>query len=863
MTESVRLTAVLSERYAIERELGAGGMAVVYLAHDRKLDREVALKVLRPELGAVLGADRFLAEIKISARLDHPHILTLIDSGDADGMLYYVLPYVRGETLRDKLTREHQFGLDEALAITKQVASALDYAHRQGLVHRDIKPENILLQEGEAMLTDFGIALAVKEAGGNRLTQTGLSLGTPQYMSPEQATGDRGVDARSDVYSLASVLYEMLAGEPPVTGGSAQAMIAKLMTEKPTRLRVLRDTLPDGVDEAVAKALSKTPADRFASAGDFVRALDAGLKQPAPVVAQPAKRRPAVLAAAAVAAVLILGTAAFAARGMFAHKQTRASLGQKTQLTVSGGVSVPAISPDEKQLAFVTRKCASGGCSYSVVEQDVGGTTTRAILENATAAYGLQWSPDRRNLIFNGTVGGRYGNFLVSALGGTPRFLTAGAAAFYADGDSLLIGPGAQPDSVFTIGVSGLDGVRRDSIVVRGAGQALDAISAIPGSRWILTLIVQQPHGLWQVIDRSGKVADRVVNACTCGGLGSVDAVWLQRLGDAAGESIVRIAIDRATGRLSTSQDTMVTALFTNFSITSDGSKMVMDEGTLEFGVWAADLSAVIQGRLSNDGRIARASNNVTATLSPDGGRLLLRRVVPTTGQHTAVQFAVRPFGGEAEAPLSVAGTVVRARWVDSVTIAVVSRVSGTVHMGLVDARTGVSRNDAALTDSTIIDAARIAGGWAWIPSSRDRIVVDQGGKRREIPQPRWYGGLFNLVADSASGRIFITGYNRATSDTLGIAAIDITDGSATQWMSVFAENGSVQVLADGGLFLAAHRTQESLDLYHITGPGKIQLLGSPPRPLVGVSVSGDLKRAVAFDRDYHADAWMYNVVTR
>src|SRR5512143_3559414 len=217
VSDSPRLTAVLSERYAIERELGAGGMAVVYLAHDRKLDREVALKVLRPELGAVLGSERFLTEIKISARLDHPHILTLIDSGEANGLLYYVLPFVRGESLRDKLNREHQLGLEEALTITKQVASALDYAHRQQLVHRDIKPENILLQEGEAMLADFGIALAVKEAGGNRLTETGLSLGTPQSMSPEQATGDRGVDARSDVYSLASVPYEMLAGEPPVT----------------------------------------------------------------------------------------------------------------------------------------------------------------------------------------------------------------------------------------------------------------------------------------------------------------------------------------------------------------------------------------------------------------------------------------------------------------------------------------------------------------------------------------------------------------------------------------------------------------------------------------------------------------------
>src|SRR5438445_5256106 len=289
-----RLADALAERYRIERELGAGGMATVYLARDLKHDRQVAVKVLRPELGAVLGADRFLAEIRITAGLDHPHILTLIDSGEADGRLYYVLPFIRGESLRDKLVREQQLGLEEALAITRQIAGALDHAHRQGLVHRDIKPENILLQEGEAMLADFGIALAVKEAGGNRLTQTGLSLGTPQYMSPEQATGDRGIDARSDVYSLAAVLYEMLAGEPPVTGASAQSMIAKLMTESPTHLRVLRGTVSPELDAAVAKALAKTPADRFASAGEFARALEVKSTSQATVVspaARPFNRR--------------------------------------------------------------------------------------------------------------------------------------------------------------------------------------------------------------------------------------------------------------------------------------------------------------------------------------------------------------------------------------------------------------------------------------------------------------------------------------------------------------------------------------------------------------------------------------------
>jgi serine/threonine-protein kinase len=284
MTDLERLTAALSNRYLIGRPLGAGGMATVYLATDLKHDREVALKVLRPELGAVLGSERFLAEIKITARLDHPHILTLIDSGAEGGFLYYVLPLVRGESLRDKLNRDKQLPLEVALTITRQIAGALDYAHRKGVIHRDIKPENILLLEGEAMLADFGIALAVKEAGGNRLTESGLSLGTPQYMSPEQATGDRQLDARSDLYSLAAVLYEMLAGEPPVTGPTAQAMIAKLMTERPTRLRVVRNSVPENVDAAVARALDKTPADRFASTMEFMAAMDGGTSVPATAV---------------------------------------------------------------------------------------------------------------------------------------------------------------------------------------------------------------------------------------------------------------------------------------------------------------------------------------------------------------------------------------------------------------------------------------------------------------------------------------------------------------------------------------------------------------------------------------------------
>ena len=248
-------------------------MAVVYLALDLKHHRHVALKVLDPELGAVLGADRFLAEIRTTANLQHPNLLPLFDSGEVDGLLYYVMPFVEGESLRARLDREKQLPIDDAVRIATALAAALDYAHRQGVIHRDLKPENVLLHDGQPLIADFGIALAVQQAGGQRVTQTGLSLGAPQYMSPEQATGDRTIDARTDIYALGAVTYEMLAGEPPHVGTTAQAIIARLMTEEPRALRTVRHTVPEYVDDAVHHALEKLPADRFATAKDFADAL--------------------------------------------------------------------------------------------------------------------------------------------------------------------------------------------------------------------------------------------------------------------------------------------------------------------------------------------------------------------------------------------------------------------------------------------------------------------------------------------------------------------------------------------------------------------------------------------------------------
>jgi eukaryotic-like serine/threonine-protein kinase len=275
----VTLTEALADRYRVERELGQGGMATVYLAEDLKHGRKVAIKVLHPELSAVLGGERFLAEIKVTAHLQHPHILMLIDSGRVPapagdgGLLYYVMPYVAGESLRARLARERQLPVDEAVRLSREVASALDYAHRQGVVHRDIKPENILLQDGAALVADFGIALAVHQAGGSRMTQTGLSLGTPAYMSPEQAMGEREIGPRSDVYALGAMTYEMLAGEPPFTGPNSQAIVAKVLTEQPPPLRPKRPTVSPATEATILTALQKLPADRWGTAKEFSDAL--------------------------------------------------------------------------------------------------------------------------------------------------------------------------------------------------------------------------------------------------------------------------------------------------------------------------------------------------------------------------------------------------------------------------------------------------------------------------------------------------------------------------------------------------------------------------------------------------------------
>jgi len=304
---SDRLRQAIADRYDIAGEIGRGGMAVVYRAHDLEHDRQVAIKVLKPGLSAVLGAERFLREMGITARFNHPNIVPLLDSGQIGGLLYYVMPYVAGESLRERMDRDVQLPVAEALRITEQVSSALEYAHRQQVIHRDIKPENILLHEGVAMVADFGMALAVTTAGGERLTGTGITVGTPEYMSPEQATGSRKLDGRSDIYALGCVLYEMLTGEPPHAASTPHAVIAKRLTDPVTPARRLRGIVSQPIEQTLEMALAKVAANRFETAQDFAQALTAASADSP----RPRQRRgwswvlPVVAAAAALSALLL------------------------------------------------------------------------------------------------------------------------------------------------------------------------------------------------------------------------------------------------------------------------------------------------------------------------------------------------------------------------------------------------------------------------------------------------------------------------------------------------------------------------------------------------------------------------------
>jgi eukaryotic-like serine/threonine-protein kinase len=521
-----RLSAALADRYRIEREVGQGGMATVYLAHDLRHERDVAIKVLHPDLGAALGGERFLTEIRTTARLQHPHILPLLDSGDADGLLFYVMPLVTGETLRARLEREQQLPIGDAVQIAREVADALGHAHARGVIHRDIKPENILLQGGHALVADFGIALAVQSAGGQRMTQTGLSLGTPQYMSPEQALGERVIDARSDIYALGAVTYEMLVGEAPYTGPNVQAIVARLISEEPRPLAVQRKSVPEHVEAAVLQALEKLPADRFATATEFAAALSnaGGTRSIGRATATAAagpmglSRRSSGLLMAGLA-VVAMGALAFSWSSRTREGLPRVARFELTtrdgQQLVSPGGTRFAWSPDGEEYVYT----GTGAGTTLLWSRRLDALAAQPIRgsENATSPT---YSPDGRQIAF--VTVAPFSITVIPRSGGQARVvvrdgIAAGGGVTWSEDGFLYFdaGPGlarVNPDG------SGYDMVMPLDTARQEIGLAWPR--ALPGGRGVLLRVRRSGEGMadWSIValdlrDRSRRELVRGVLA--------------------------------------------------------------------------------------------------------------------------------------------------------------------------------------------------------------------------------------------------------------------------------------------------------------------------------------------------------------
>jgi tRNA A-37 threonylcarbamoyl transferase component Bud32 len=868
-----RLTAALADRYKIEREIGAGGMATVYLAEDVRHRRKVAVKVLRPELAATLGSDRFFREIEVAAQLQHPHILPLLDSGQTEGFYYYVMPFIAGESLRERLAKVGELPIHDAVKVLVEVVDALSAAHAMGVVHRDIKPDNVMLSGRHALVTDFGVAKAVSEATGrNKLTTVGVALGTPAYMAPEQASADPHLDHRVDIYAVGAMAYELLTGQPPFTGGTANEILAAHVTRLPETVTARRPAVPAQLGMVIMKCLEKRPADRWQSAEDLLAQLEplatpsGGMTptQTRPVeVAKTEAKKPVNRLAMVGALVAVLGGMAmvFLNRG---GAREAATLRDRVQLTTTGQVSYPAISPDGKQLAYGVSHCDTT-CSYAIDLKDVGGAGARRLLDGATAVYGLAWSPDRRNLLLTGSIAGRYGVYLISTLGAPPRRVTPGTAVFAYGGDSLILAPVAKPDSGFWIGIAGLDGVSRDSIPVRESAQGVFVMGWPAKSPWIVVAIWRPPVADLVSIDRQGRIGSRL-SLQNPGSIPKVvsDAVWAQQVppGVNTRPSIVRIPYSPETGRFSERWDTLYTGPVTNFDVTEDGSRLVLDEGSSEYTGWALDLKDALRGAFTNDKRLMQSTAPIALTLSPNGNRVVIRR--SGSGASGEDQLAVFPYAGGPETPLPFSGTFLGWSWRDSVTLVIVEKTAAAVHFTPVDVRNGSRGTPFTSPDSALRSHAPLPdGGWAWIPIDGQSIKVQRPGDSapKVFPVPSWYLQAFALSSSPSGNDLAFIGWNSTTFDSVGLSVLSLSDGKITPWMVRFGEGAYFKWLADGSIYFVNFETQEASTAFRALGPGRVERLGSFPRWIVNGTVSSDLRRLAVVVRENHGDVWMSTVV--
>ena len=563
----------------------------------------------------------------------------------------------------------------------------------------------------------------------------------------------------------------------------------------------------------------------------------------------------------AVATVVLLGVLVARMEGTAGRHPVM--LRDRQQVTTTGGIAQPALSRDGAYLAYVTTRCGSAGCTSDVNIQEVGTRATRSVVEGVSLVEYIGWSPDRRNLMIAGTlVNGVNGLYLVSILGGTPRHISGFYfPAFFAGGDSLLLVPSAGSDSVYWARVAALDGVPRDSIAVPGPGVGIQYAMNVPGTSWFILQVVQKQGAELRVIDRAGRETDRRVFSSI--GLIQVsrDALWFSR-----DFNLMRVPFDTVTGRFGTTTDTVYVGLFSGFDVTTDGSRLMLDEGTEDYDVWALTLDDALRGKFSPDRRLVHGTARFAVTISPDGKRVLLAR---ETGIAEAVHFRLTtmPFDGGAETPLPTRGEPGGWTWIDSTTIAINEFESGRAHAVLIDVRTGARLAEFTPPDSSMACCPVVSpnGVWAWVPGDEQSIRVQGRGEAlpRTFPAPAWFQGIWYVGLSPDGSKVLYMGKSVLT-DSLRVNVLSLTDSSTTTWWTTAGvPEIDASWLQDGTMLLGVHKTTDTRTFYRLRAPGRADSLGTIPRAVWGVDVTPDMKRAVISTREHNGDAWMYRVERR
>ena len=865
-----RLVAAVADRYRIERELGQGGMATVYLAWDLRHDRKVALKVLRPELAATIGPERFLREIRIAAQLQHPHILPMLESGEADGFLFYVMPFVDGESLRERVARQRELPVAEAVRLLAETVDALSYAHASGVVHRDIKPDNVMVSGRHALVMDFGVAKAVSEASGrNTLTTAGVALGTPAYMAPEQAAADPHVDHRADIYAVGVMAYELLAGRTPFTGGTPQQVLAAHITQAPDPVTRHRPGLPPALEQAIMRCLAKRPADRWQTADELLAQLEplvatsGGITPTAtrPITGwapKPSRRVGLAVAALALGAV---------AAGVWVLRPAPRSAAlvqlDRTQLTFTGNTRAPSLSPDGKRISYATRRCDSAGtCLFDIVVEDIDGAGSARIVEGAINVWDTEWTGDGRYLLMGASFEDGWGWYSVATLGGQRRHLGIGSGASpIGDGDTTLIvvPPTRAGDSVAWVRrVATASGTVYDSVGVASPRNEAVNLDVTSDGRLMALHMLDGRGSALIIADRSGVALDsiRFTDEDVLGAkfVPAGDAVVAfvraesgERIVDAVAYPLGR------DGRLG-ARETVALQLDVEFASFGRTGDLVVASGPIEYSVSAFEWGGRAGDRLRVRRLAAGNTLRVTGSISDDGREIFLVRDLPSS--RGGRQGSFMPFDSGPERPLGAPMELLDWDWGTGEVFVAVRRGDSVV-VGTLDPQSR-RRRDLGIFPGRDFGTVEALGGGGCVVrllSGRLARLAVPGLPDTSFTIPAEVG-FTSFLSPSPDGReLAIVGWLPGA-DTLAMHAVSMRDGS-TRRVAVFFGEGidAPRWLADGTLLVPISETGWTEALYRVPAAGGVPVrLSLLPGGVASYRFAADGRRGIMRASDRRAD---------